>query len=597
MSKILFAIMKDKNRTIRRLELLFFLCLFVFSTILTLKQHQGRGILNWQSEIWADMAGYYVYLPATFYYHFDARKAPAGIDEKSGNGFFLDHSNNKVVTGYFYGVSLLVSPFFFAAHAVSVIAGNDEMGGFSLIYNKAFDVASVFYLVLGLFFLKRFLRNYFSEYLQYILILLTFLGTNLFYYSIEVTLMSHVYSFFVIAVFLYSMKEFLKDTSGYRHFLLMAIAFGIMLVIRPTNCFIGLIFLFWDLKSAKEIVTRIKMILQPKYIFLLLAIMFVMFIPQMVFWKIMRGTFFYAKYGEGFPFWNQPKLVEVWFSTLNGLVPWSPLMLFFMSGMLFAVCKKYSNGILILSFFLLISYMAAAYRFWYYGCGYGHRAFIEFMPVFCIPFGFLIRDIFNSKKIVLQVLFVLSVVFMTYFNARLSLVADKCNFGSTWDWDYYVRQINRIHLFPQSSLPSTFRNDFENDALNNGTKLTDSVKHSGAYSAVIDPQHEFSCNHTSMIWDFNGKYPGFIRVKLLVKKAKPGIIGALIVCSFVKNDTVVNTQSQPLEPFTGETSSWFTVLRTFNVPVGLPGDSRMNFYIWNKEKNTFFLDDLNIRYE
>jgi len=100
------------------LEILFFLSLFIFSTTVTLKQHQGRGILNWQSEIWADMAGYYVYLPATFFYHFDASKTPPGIDEKTGYGFFLDRTHNKVVTGYFYGVSLLVSPFFFAGHVI-----------------------------------------------------------------------------------------------------------------------------------------------------------------------------------------------------------------------------------------------------------------------------------------------------------------------------------------------------------------------------------------------------------------------------------------------------------------------------------------------
>jgi hypothetical protein len=589
--------MKKTNRTIGKLELLFFLCLFIFSTILTLKQHQGRGILNWKSEIWADMAGYYVYLPATFYYHFDARKAPAGIDDRSGNGFFLDHTNNKVVTGYFYGVSLLISPFFFAAHAISFITGTDEIGGFSLIYNKAFDIASVFYLVLGLFFLKRFLRNYFPEYLQYILILLTFLGTNLFYYSIEVTLISHVYSFFTISVFLYAMKEFLKDTTHYRYFLLMAVAFGIMFIIRPTNCLIGLIFLFWDATNRKGIITRFKLIFRPKYIFPLLAIMVVMFIPQMVFWKVMRGTFVYLKYGEGFPFWHHPKLLEVWFSTLNGLVPWSPLTLFFIIGMLFAIVKKYSNGILIFSFFLLISYMAASYKFWYYGCGYGHRAFIEFMPIFCIPFGFLVRDISTSKKRILQVLVAITIIFMTYINARLSLVADKCNFGATWDWDYYAKQINRIQLFPLSSLPYTFKNDFENEAIYDGTKVTDSVKNSGAYSAVLDPDHEICCKHSSMIWDFNGIYPKFIKVQLLVKKAKPGSVGALLVCSFEKNDTVVNQQSQPLEPYTRETHSWFTVFRTFHIPGGLPGNSCINIYIWNKDKNTFFVDDLKIRYE
>lgn len=67
------------------------------------------------------------------------------------------------------------------AHAMSAVTGEDELGGFSLIYNKIFDIAGVFYLVLGLFFLKKFLKNYFPEYLQYIIILVTFLGTNLFF--------------------------------------------------------------------------------------------------------------------------------------------------------------------------------------------------------------------------------------------------------------------------------------------------------------------------------------------------------------------------------------------------------------------------------
>ncbi len=576
---------------------MFFLSLFIFSTIVTLKQHQGRGINNWRSEIVGDMAGYYIYLPATFFYHFDVTKAPAGIDKKIAYHFYLDRDNKTITTGYFYGVALLVSPFFFTAHAISLLSGTDEIGGFSLIYTKVFEVASVFYLILGLFFLKRFLKNYFRESLQYIVLLATFLGTNLFYYSIEIILMSHVYSFFTISVFLYAMKEFLNDKSRYRYFLLMAIAYGIMFIIRPTNCLIGLLFPLWDAVNRKEVISRIKLILHPKYIFLLIAIMTMMFIPQMIYWKIMRGTFVYLKYGEGFSFWDHPKFLQVWFSTLNGLVPWSPLTLLFIIGIVFMVIKKYKNGILILVFFLLISYMAAAYKFWYYGCGYGHRAFVEFLPVFCIPFGFLAGKILESRKKIVQHLFILIVIYLTWFNARLSLVADKCNFGATWDWNYYVNQINRIHLFPYSYLPYTFRNDFENAAILNGTKITDSIQNSGRYSAVLDKDNIISCKHSSMIWDYNGIYPRFFTVQLLVKKVKPGPVNAFLVCKFEKNDTVYNLQSQPMEPFVGNSHSWFKVFRTFRIPEGLPGDTRINFYVWNKAKNTFFVDDLKIRYE
>ncbi len=589
--------MKINVKKTGKRDLLFFLSLFLFSSVLTLTANQNRGIFNCNSEIWADRAGYYIYLPATFFYHFDASKSPQGIDEKTGYGFNIDRDNNKITTQYFYGVSVLVSPFFMIAHTVSAVTGKDELGGFSLIYNKVFNVAAVFYLVLGLFFLKKFLKNYFPEHLQYILILLTFLGTNLFFYSIVDTLMSHVYSFFAISVFLFAMKEFLKDKSRYRYFLLMSFSFGLMIIIRPTNCLIGVIFLFWDALNSKEILDRLKLIFHPKYIFPLLAIMFVMFIPQMVYWKIMHGSFLYIKYGEGFPFWNHPKLAEVWFSTLNGLIPWSPLILLFIISMFFMIFKRINNGILILFFFLLVSYMAASYKFWYYGCGYGHRAFVEFYPVFCIPFGFLAGKILNSKEIILKISFILLVFCMTFFNFSLSLVANRCNFGSTWDWDYYFQQLNRIYLIPESTFSYTFKNDFENIAIWNGSMVTDSVSNSGSWSAVLDKDHEICCEYSTFMRDFKGKFPKFVTVRLMVKKVKQGPVNALLICSFKKRDTVYYTQSQPLEPFIGNTCSWLIVFKSFRIPYGLSGDTQLSIYVWNKEKNSFFVDDLTINYE
>jgi hypothetical protein len=243
--------------------------------------------------------------------------------------------------------------------------------------------------------------------------------------------------------------------------------------------------------------------------------------------------------------------------------------------------------------------MAASYKFWFYGCGYGHRAFVEFYPVFCIPFGFLTGKILDSKKRILKISFVLLVVCMTSFNFSLSLVANRCNFSSTWDWDYYVRQLNRIYIIPESILSYTFRNDFENTAINNynGTTVTDSISNSGLWSAVLDKNHEICCKYSAFVRDFKGEFLKSITVQLMVKKVKPGPVNALLVCSFEKNDTVYNTQSQPLEPFIGYTRSWLTVFKTFRVPDGLSGDTQISIYVWNKERNSFFVDDFRITYE
>jgi hypothetical protein len=578
-------------------ELLFFFCLFFFSTALTLKTNQGRGVYNWQSQIWSDKAGYYMYLPATFLYHFETSKCPEGIDEKTGYGFTVDRKNNTISTQYFYGVSLLVSPFFLSAHVISKISGQDELGGFSEIFQRFTEISGVFYLILGLFFLKKFIRNYFRESLQYFIILVTFLGTNLFYYAIKDNLMSHVYSFFAISLFLFAMKEFLADQTRYRYFLLMSVAFGLMFVIRPTNCLVGIAFLFWDSTNKKEIMTRLRLIFLPKYLFPLLGIMFLFMLPQMMYWKMVHGTFIYLKYGEKFVNWNNPKLLEVWFSTLNGLIPWSPVVLLFFISMLFMIMKKINNGILILVFFLLISYMAASYRYWYFGCGYGHRAFVEFYPLFCIPFGFLTEKLFARQGRIIKVIFSLLVLFVIYMNVGLSICADKCNFCSTWDWNQYSRSLHRIHLYPGPTRQFVFKNDFENGALSNGNKVTDSISNSRNWCAVLDKDNETCCEHTAMVWDFGGQFPKFMNVRLSVRKVKSGPVNAFLVCSFEKNDSVRIMQLQRLDPFVRDNLSWFTVFKTFLVPDGLPGDTRLKIYVWNKERSSFFVDDLRIKYE
>ena len=47
-----------------------------------------------QLQIWADRAGYYIYLPSFFMNHFDAKRCPEKIDEKTGYGFTLDYQKN-----------------------------------------------------------------------------------------------------------------------------------------------------------------------------------------------------------------------------------------------------------------------------------------------------------------------------------------------------------------------------------------------------------------------------------------------------------------------------------------------------------------------
>src|SRR5690554_3952639 len=156
------------------------LLILIVLALLINNRHRKTGTFNWMTPLWADQAGYYVYLPALFIYDFNASQFPEGIVDQTGDGFELDHNANKVITRYSNGVAIMQAPFFLAIHAVAGIL-EQPRDGFSGIYHKVPNIAALFYAVIGLFFLWLFLRHYFNQQTTAITLLLLFWGTNLYY--------------------------------------------------------------------------------------------------------------------------------------------------------------------------------------------------------------------------------------------------------------------------------------------------------------------------------------------------------------------------------------------------------------------------------
>ncbi len=74
-------------------------CAIVLALLIFYK-HEKLEDFDWKCEIFADQSGYYVYLPATFIYHFSAEKMPENIVNKTGLGFKFDSSHNRILTKY-----------------------------------------------------------------------------------------------------------------------------------------------------------------------------------------------------------------------------------------------------------------------------------------------------------------------------------------------------------------------------------------------------------------------------------------------------------------------------------------------------------------
>jgi len=417
------------------------LCFIGFTLFLTFNRHSKSGYYNYHSEIWADKAGYYVYLPAALKFNFNPNNFPDSVDIKTGNGFILDQENDKVITKYTYGVALLQMPFFGLAELLAKPL-NFKQNGFSPIYHWSINISSVFYLFLGLFFLKKYLANRFDDTSSILTVLSIFFATHLFYYSIDETGMSHIYSFSLFSLFLYfsQITNYLVKPRFWTC-LIFGLLIGLIILIRPTNIIFLSVFLFMDVNDRFEIFDRIKRLIHYKSLIPIVIGLSAIISPQLLYWDYVSGSLIdYSYNDEGFN-WLNPKLLNSWFSPNNGLFLYTPFYLLVIIFLFLMIKNKNRNGIYLLTLFLTISYIFSSWWSWSFGCSFGSRSYVEYLSVFSIPVAQMFYRRKKLNKITVVSCSVL-VIILIAFNLKMTYSYDGCFFGkNAWDWNWYLELI------------------------------------------------------------------------------------------------------------------------------------------------------------
>lgn len=389
---------------------------------------------NYKDPIWADAAGYYIYLPATFIYGWDQQAIPADWPEKLGDGFEFT-AEGKLKTKYHVGVAILESPFFLIGH---VFAKNNGHGdGYSYEYHWALWMSGVFYLVAGLFFLKEYLRRRYE--LRYVLITLLSLliGTNLYYYALNSPGMSHIYSFFLFSLLLWLADRVVNKTKP-KHVLLFSFFSALALLVRPTN---GLFVLFLFALHPSLFRMMIGTIRKPLLFAGALMLVLLALLPQFIYWHYLSGSYLHYSYeGEGFN-WFNPQLIEFWFSTNNGLFTYSPILIFALIGMAMMWKRKRRSTLIFAAMFLVISYVFSAWWCWWYGCSYGSRNFVEFLVPLSIPFCLFVEQTFGPGKASVKYLFITLAGLCIFVNLKMIYKYDDCFHGGIWDWNAFYKLI------------------------------------------------------------------------------------------------------------------------------------------------------------
>jgi hypothetical protein len=420
--------------------------LILFLAVFALINIRQSRITNFDCEMCADKAGYYIYLPAMFHMGFRASEYPEGFEKMYGNGFVLDRTQNKVITKYAAGVAFLLSPFYLLGAGISKLFSINALP-FSSYYLFFINLGAAFYLLIGLFFFRKWMEHYTSRWSSILTMLFIFFGTNLYYYTLDESLMSHLYSFSMFSIVLYSLKKY-QVTLKFNYFILFSLALSIAILVRPTNALFGIIAFLFDIRSFEGLKQKLTLLLQPKNIIAGLLIFTLIMLPQIIYWEFAYGNYFKWSYqGEGFTNWNSPKFLIVWFAPQSGLFLYTPILILPLLYALIKIKTDYPVFLIVIGTFLVVSYMCAA---WYYpefgGCNFGKRPMIEYLPVLMMPIGFLLDDFKNSRSF-LRYLSVIFLLFFTLYNLILFRAFNTCFFGSTWDWNEFLVQLQRAISF------------------------------------------------------------------------------------------------------------------------------------------------------
>ena len=248
----------------------------------------------WTETINSDGCGYYEYLRAAFIFHDFNYDYVDSKENRTNNsyvsGYFLSNVDGGKVNRYFAGTAILVSPFFLIVLGIENLF-HASVTGYEYPFQIATSIAALFYLILGLIWLKKLLTLYkVKNIITFIVSVAYVFGSNMFFYLTRSPMMSHVYSFSLLIGFMYYFKRYsLEKNPGL--LIGLAVLFGISLLVRPTNAMIILVtpYICGSWQSLKN--TFLSIFKTPGYLVTSAVIVLLLVFVQLFFYYL-SGLFF-----------------------------------------------------------------------------------------------------------------------------------------------------------------------------------------------------------------------------------------------------------------------------------------------------------------
>lgn len=293
---------------------------------------------------------------------------------------------------------------------------------FSMVFEMGPGITGILLVIGGMFFLEKYLRNFFSEKIAAFSVLFFFFTSNLFYYSSFEPALSHQPSFFIVSFLLYKTYKF--DKKFFNYFLIGVLS-GFLFTIRVADI-VFLIPVYWQMLKTSPSVKRWAVTFISAAVFT---------IP--LFWSLyaMSGNPFHLAYldrGLNTYSFKISSIFDFFFTAKRGLFTWTPV--YFLGFVGLFKSRKYM-------FLLCLTILIVFVSFWApVSVEFGQRWVVGGIAYFTFGLASFIENI-NTKKVTIIFTLLLAWNLLTIFH-------------------YYTDKPNMIHN-DNLTFPEFFIGQFE----------------------------------------------------------------------------------------------------------------------------------------
>ncbi|MBK9222092.1 MAG: hypothetical protein IPO78_05195 [Saprospiraceae bacterium] len=586
------------------------LCSFIFLFRIS---HVNKNEMSW------DVLGYYLYLPASFIYDQPMLDDISWIqkinEEKKLTGTFYQISSNaKGEPMYFFlmGMAFFYLPFFLLGHGSAAILGQ-AMDGFSNPYQYCLVLGGIIYTIIGLFFLRKIVRHYFSELISSLILILIVLATNYIHHLTLDNLATVNVLFMLMSILVWNTIQWHQTQNKYQ-LITIGICVFLMGMVKPSEIIVFILPLLWGISSRETFHAKIQLIKAHwQTIFLCLGICLVLALPQMLYWHAKTGKWIYDSYknpGVGLDIFS-PHILETLFSYRKGWLLYTPIMIFSLIGFYFLRKNNKPIFYAILIYFTITFYIISSWSEWWYGAAYSMRPLITSYPLLAICMGYFLEFISKQRFFwkSLTGLFIIFFIFLNQFQwwQLRNYILDPYRTTKAYYWSIFLKTKPDASTAKLKRVERDFSGGFEFknreeyikkecgnwtfDDANDSSYIQDST---GNYIYNLTPNQEFSKAYEFLFHQLTSKDHVWLEAQVDVRF--PELIegeNPLLVMSVENKLGIYGYHTIELKNESKD-NKWQHYKMVYLTSEIRNTKDRVKCYIWNRGKVSFEIDNFKL---